>query len=240
MEKKLFTIIELLVVVAIIAILASLLLPSLQKAKEKTKEIKCLSNMKNLFLAESSYIGDNNDYITPIAPGRDTDGNNDYYWTNLLSPYVGFDGETKNKFRDKVVTENSMFFCPMQTPRRSSLNLTNFLNYPNSFVSYGINCFLAGGGVTPGYAAAVSAKLSALKKHSKITLFADTQYRTADPELGFRTLTQAYLTARHSLGFNDLWLDGHASNLKYDWAYVNAYTGEDIFGLLQAGYKYWN
>ena len=196
--------------------------------------------MKNIYFAETSYIGDSNDYITPIAPGRDTNGDNDYYWTNLLSPYLGFDGATKDDFRDKLVVESSMFFCPSQTPRRSTLNLNNFLNYPNSFVSYGLNCFLAGGGVTPGYAAAVSAKVSALKKHSKVTLFADSQYNPADRELGYRTLTQAYLTSRHSQGFNDLWLDGHVTKLKYAWAFTNSYTGEDIFGLQQVGYKYWN
>ena len=58
-----FTLIELLVVVSIIGILSSMLLPSLQKARKKTKEAVCLNNQKQLYLGASIYSSDSSDLL---------------------------------------------------------------------------------------------------------------------------------------------------------------------------------
>jgi len=57
--------VELLVVVAIIALLAALLLPSLREARERGKRTVCASNLRQCAFGFLAYAGDNNDYLIP-------------------------------------------------------------------------------------------------------------------------------------------------------------------------------
>lgn len=61
-----FTLLELLLVIAVIAILASLLLPALRNAKEKSKTIACGANLRQIGQCLAFYEADFNGYLSPV------------------------------------------------------------------------------------------------------------------------------------------------------------------------------
>lgn len=65
LRLPIFTILELLIVIAIIAILASLFFPALVKVKEKGKQVGCLSNLKQVGIGALQYANDFNEIIPP-------------------------------------------------------------------------------------------------------------------------------------------------------------------------------
>ena len=72
--KKHFTLLELLIVIAILAILAALLLPALNSGREKARSTTCLNNLKQIGTSAHLYAGDQDEWWvpSPIRNGRTT------------------------------------------------------------------------------------------------------------------------------------------------------------------------
>ncbi len=89
MKRKAFTLVELLVVVSIIALLISILLPSLRHAREQAKQTVCRANMRSLMLAVHEYAVNNNDQL--VSAGLAHGGNVDEHaaWINTLKTEYG-------------------------------------------------------------------------------------------------------------------------------------------------------
>jgi prepilin-type N-terminal cleavage/methylation domain-containing protein len=94
-----FTLIELLVVIAITAILAAMLLPALAKAKQKAKQAACVSNMRQIGIALTMYVGDFTVYPSCLTQS----GASFYVWQPRLVTLAG--------------NNRNLFYCPAALPQ---------------------------------------------------------------------------------------------------------------------------
>jgi prepilin-type N-terminal cleavage/methylation domain-containing protein len=88
-HRKGFTLVELLVVIGIIAVLVSILLPTLSRAREAASRVNCLSNLKQLHLATLEYSYKFKDRV-PIGYVHGYRQMNYLIWSNVSKEYVVF------------------------------------------------------------------------------------------------------------------------------------------------------
>ncbi|MBR4517877.1 MAG: DUF1559 domain-containing protein [Victivallales bacterium] len=91
MRKNVFTLIELLTVIAIIAILAGMLMPAVSKARSKAQSVSCVNNLKQIGLAANMYVNDNKEYFPTIKMNmKDENGTaRTAGWSGALHSYLG-------------------------------------------------------------------------------------------------------------------------------------------------------
>ena len=209
-----FTLVELLIVIAIIAILAAMLLPVLARASLRAKRIQCLSNTRQMAMTAGIY-GDDNGSFYPIAQWFDGNTGNSYNWDMSLVyntagvvtvvPGILWQGQANIQIQQ----------CPAFTGSANSIdNPYTGYNYNTSYIGHG-----------QGEAISQPAKTSDVHHPAKTVIFGDGQYaagankymRAPWPNPGdasFRGRNSGTQGFRHVRLTNASFCDGHAESLR--------------------------
>jgi prepilin-type processing-associated H-X9-DG protein/prepilin-type N-terminal cleavage/methylation domain-containing protein len=220
-----FTLIELLIVIAIIAILASMLMPALRSARSKAKMIGCQSNLKQAATATFEYVNDYNGWIpfgkhnieteysgyaTPGSPA----------WYCLLAPYVNIPSREGTYFFYRLGQDSTV-----KIPRPTAFTCSEqSFEFPHDYpVSY-----------APGLRVAANAplqnnqrrgKISMIRSHSKKAWLNECAFLPTSLTLPATQINEGHIiighdnnrfSFRHANRGNILFFDGHISTAVYD------------------------
>lgn len=188
MPRRAWTLVELLVAVAAVALLIGLLLPALSGVRAAARGAACLSNQRQLIAAWTMYAGDFDDRAMPLAywSVEDIGAGEQVFWfgshgtaSTPPDPARGFMGP----YLGSTLREGSVLECASQP--WGTYRPQGPARAPTS--TYGYNGYYLSPAKTPGWAAAIGhrpwRRLSTVERPAEVLVFADTLLPSLGPGL---------------------------------------------------------
>jgi prepilin-type N-terminal cleavage/methylation domain-containing protein len=213
--KHAFSLVELLVVIAVISILAALLLPALSGAKARALRADCSNNLKQINLGMHLYADDNGDMLPTdpnITGGILTTNHWGIFYKRLMKSYVGLQGPSSS--REKV------FACPADTfyydfPGLALEGRSYHEQLDSDYSSYGFNGANASP-LTPAKPGVSGLKLAAIIDPGRTLLVSEI------PAFFPWSWHQPLKLPSNQYGINDAknvagFVDGHIAYIKIYW-----------------------
>lgn len=232
-QKKIhFTLIELLITIAIIAILAAMLLPALNKARESARSASCLSNRKQLLIAVFQYADNYNSFLPKHKPAEGSSAT----WGTLL--YYDFTGQTmpsvfsagQSQRMEWIRNNTTGLYDRPRLPIFDCPSSERPLDITQKGFPIGVNYFLE----AANYEALGRNKLSNCKYPSIRMLYADMDapaYGTSVYGRGDGSPSQSRIIYLHNATATAGYVDGHANRVKmYQLPNDSAWKIDDFWG----------
>ena len=206
-EFSSFTLIEMLIVVAIIAILAGMLLPALNQAKRTAQRVVCINNFKQLNLIDLHYAGNYGDYGMPYQMYGMYNGKKDASnWHEILIKGSGARSVAVANYLG--VKQFTRPFCPTGNANESDdIKYSQYGGHNNGLP--GLNmCFHRGHytPAAPGDDAYAVLPLTSIKNPSNVVHFGESKQK-ANPDIG--KWWSSYTQFRHKAQMTTTFYDGH-------------------------------